>query len=209
MSADLSKLGEEIGKLREAGADYIHFDVMDGIFVPNISFGIPVLRSVRKSTDMFLDVHLMIDRPLRYIEAFIEAGADMLTVHAEADSTENIRAAIDLTRRLGKKAGLSVKPGTPVSAVYPFIEALDTVLIMTVEPGFGGQSFMPDMLPKIRDLREYIEKNNLSCDIEVDGGINADTAPLVKAAGANVLVSGSYTFKNADYHEQIERIRNI
>ena len=207
LSADLTKLGAEIAEIRRAGADYVHFDVMDGIFVPNISFGIPVLRSVRKNTDMFLDVHLMIDRPIRYIDAFSEAGADMLTVHVEADTCENIGKTIGLIHSLGKKAGLSVKPGTKASDVLPYIEMLDTVLVMTVEPGFGGQSFMKDMLPKISELREILDKQGLSCDIEVDGGITPDTAKLAKDAGANVLVAGTGVFKAADKAAAIKELR--
>lgn len=208
LAADFSKLAAEIDSARRGGADYIHFDVMDGVFVPNISFGIPVLRSLRKTADMPFDVHLMIDKPIRYVEAFADAGADIITVHLEADSAENIDKTIDMIHALGKKAGLSVKPNTPVSALYPYIKKLDLALIMTVEPGFGGQSFMRDMLPKIAELREYISKNGYDCDIEVDGGILPETSALSKAHGANVLVSGSCIFENSDYNEQIEKLRN-
>lgn len=208
LAADFSKLAAEIDSARRGGADYIHFDVMDGVFVPNISFGIPVLRSLRKTADMPFDVHLMIDKPIRYVEAFADAGADIITVHLEADSAENIDKTIDMIHSLGKKAGLSVRPNTPVSALYPYIKKLDLALIMTVEPGFGGQSFMRDMLPKIAELREYISKNGYDCDIEVDGGILPETSTLSKAHGANVLVSGSCIFENSDYNEQIEKLRN-
>lgn len=207
LSADFNKLGAEIEDIKLGGADYVHFDVMDGQFVPNISIGIPVLKSVRKQTDMFLDVHLMIDRPVRYAEDFCKSGADLVMLHVEADSAENISEAIDIVKANGKKAGLSVKPKTPASALYPFIDRLDMVLVMTVEPGFGGQSFMEDQLPKIRELRNYIDLHKLDCELEVDGGINAETAKLVKEAGADVLVAGSAVFGKKDRAAVIEEIR--
>ena len=171
LSADFAKLGQDVDECLQGGADYIHFDVMDGEFVPNISIGIPVLKSLRKHTDGFIDVHLMIDRPVRYVETFVNAGADLLTFHVESDSEENIMAAVRKTKELGKKAGLSVKPKTPADALYPYMELLDLVLVMTVEPGFGGQSFMADMLPKIDTLAKYIEEHHLDCELEVDGGM--------------------------------------
>lgn len=208
LSADFTKLGEEIDDIRAGGADYVHFDVMDGFFVPNISIGIPVLKSVRKMTDMFLDVHLMIDKPVRYAEAFCNAGADLVMFHVEADSYQNITDATDIVKAKGKKVGLSVKPRTPASVLYPFIDRLDMVLVMTVEPGFGGQSFMHDQLPKIAELRAEIDRRGLSCELEVDGGVDPVTAKLVKDAGATVLVAGSAIFGKADRKAQIDAIRN-
>lgn len=208
LSADFTKLGKEIEEIRDGGADYIHFDVMDGVFVPNISIGIPVLSSVRKFTDMFLDVHLMIDKPVRYAETFCKAGADLVMFHVEADSYQNISEAIDIVKANGKKVGLSVKPRTPAEVLYPFIDRLDMALVMTVEPGFGGQKFMHDQLPKITELRREIDRRSLECELEVDGGVDPVTAKLVKDAGANVLVAGSAVFKSPDRAAQIAAIRN-
>lgn len=208
LSADFSRLGNEITDIRSGGADYIHFDVMDGEFVPNISIGIPVLKSLRKITDMFIDVHLMITTPLRFAKAFCDAGADLVVFHVEADSYQNISDAIDVVKAQGKKVGLAVKPRTPAAVLYPFIERLDLVLVMTVEPGFGGQKFMADMIPKIETLRGWIAERGLSCALECDGGIDANTAPLVKAAGCSVLVAGSAVFGSADRAAAISSIRN-
>ena len=198
LAADFARLGEEIEDVRRAGADMLHFDVMDGLFVPNISFGIPVLQSLRRSTDMFLDVHLMIDRPLRYAERFCEAGADLVNVHVEADSPENIRAALEKVHACGKKAGITLKPATPAEAAAPYLELADLVLVMTVEPGFGGQSFMTDMLDKLRRVRAMLDAVNPACELEVDGGVNAQTAALCADAGASVLVAGSAVFGKPD-----------
>lgn len=208
LSADFARLGDEVWEIENAGADYVHFDVMDGLFVPNISIGIPVLKSLRKATDMFIDVHLMIERPVRYVERFCRAGADLVNVHVEADSGENIRAAVDLIKKLGKRTGVTLKPHTPAEAAAPYLELVDLVLVMTVEPGFGGQSFMHDQLPKISALRRMIDAVNPACELEVDGGVDGTTAKLVKEAGANVLVAGSAVFGKADRAAAIYAIRN-
>lgn len=207
LSADFARLGAEIEEIRQGGADYVHFDVMDGEFVPNISMGIPVLKSLRKATDMFLDVHLMIDRPLRYVEQFCQAGADLVNFHVEADSEENILAAIRRARELGKKTGITLKPKTPAAAAEPYLALVDLVLVMTVEPGFGGQKFMAEQMPKAAALRARLDQVNPSCELEVDGGVDAVTAAQCKQAGANVLVAGSAVFGKADRAAAIKAIR--
>jgi len=206
LASDLTRMGEELCEISKAGADMIHLDVMDGVFVPNSSFGLAVLESLRKKSDMFFDVHLMITKPEKYIERYItECGADLITFHLEAtDVPDECLATI---AKYGKKAAVSIKPATPVEAVYPYLDRCDMVLIMTVEPGFGGQSFMPDMLEKVKALRAEIERRGLSVDIQVDGGINPETAKLAKAAGANVLVAGSAVFKAQDRKAAIEALR--
>ena len=207
LSADFCALGDDIAQVQAGGADYLHVDVMDGVFVPNISIGIPVVQSIRKHTGMFLDVHLMITKPRRYVERFCQAGADLVVFHVEADEPQDVIAAIETVRRCGKKVGLAVKPKTPAEVLFPYLAMLDLILVMTVEPGFGGQKFMADMLPKIQTLRTFIEQNQLACELEVDGGIDAQTSPLVKAAGANVLVAGSAVFKQLDRAAAIQMIR--
>ena len=198
LAADFVNLERDIRALKTAGADYVHVDVMDGLFVPNISIGIPVVAAIRGITDLPLDVHLMIDRPIRYVERFCKAGADILTVHVEADTEENTRHALEIIRDLGVRPAICVKPKTPAEAVLPFIHLCSLILVMTVEPGFGGQSFMADMMPKVEKIRAYINEKNPACELEVDGGVNEQTAEVCKAAGANVLVAGSAYFKAAD-----------
>lgn len=208
LSADFGNMERDIHGLKEAGADYVHVDIMDGHFVPNISMGFPMVSALRKITDMVLDVHLMIDRPIRYVERFCDAGADILTIHVEADSEENTLKALRMIRTKGVKPAICVKPKTPAEAVLPYLDLCDLILVMTVEPGFGGQSFMEDMMPKVSRIRQYIEEQNLSCEVEVDGGVNEKTARVCIAAGADVLVAGSAYFKAEDQAAFVRALKN-
>lgn len=205
LGADLLNLADECDRLIENNVDMLHFDVMDGQFVNNISFGLPVLEKISKYTDIFLDVHLMIRSPLDYIEAFAKAGSNMITFHVESDSDPD--ETISAIKKAGVKAGISVKPGTPVEEIYKFLDRVDMVLIMTVEPGFGGQGFIPETASKIETLRKYITEKNLDVDIQVDGGINNKTIDIVRKAGANVIVSGSYLFNSPSMAEAVKSLK--
>ena len=205
LSADFANLERDIQKI--AAADYVHVDVMDGLFVPNITIGIPVVKALRPTTSLPLDVHLMIERPVRYVEKFCDAGADIVTCHVESDTEENIREALAKIHAKGKKAGVVVKPKTPAEAVLPFLDDCDIVLVMTVEPGFGGQSFMADMMPKVAQIRQWIDERGLDCELEVDGGVAPDTCDACVEAGANVLVAGSAVYGAADIPARIQELR--
>lgn len=198
LSADFVNLERDIRALKDEGADYVHVDVMDGNFVPNITLGQPIVAAIRKVTELTLDVHLMIDRPIRYVEQFCKAGADILTIHVEADTEENTRKALEIIKACGVTPAISIKPKTPAEAVLPFLDLCGLILVMTVEPGFGGQSFMADLMPKLQAVRAYIDEKNPGCELEVDGGVNPGTAKVCVAHGANVLVAGSAYFKAAD-----------
>lgn len=203
LAADISRLGDELAAVSEAGADYIHIDIMDGMFVKNISFGVPVVAGIRKCVDTFFDVHLMVVEPIRYLNHFAEAGADGITVHAEA--CEDLEGTIDQILALGKKAAVSIKPDTDIEEIVSILPKVYMVLIMTVEPGYGGQKIRRDTFGKIRRLRQLIDENGYDVDIEVDGGINLDTVREVLDAGANVIVAGTKVFRG----EVLENVRNF
>ena len=206
LAADFANLERDVEAIRRSGADYVHVDVMDGQFVPNITIGIPVVKALRRVTPMPLDVHLMIDRPIRYVERFCQAGANLLTIHVEADSQEKIQDALRQIRLLGVKPSISLKPGTPEHAPEPFLTLCDMLLVMTVEPGFGGQKFMVDMLPKLRALRNRLDQVNPDCVLEVDGGIDLTTAPKCTGSGAAVLVTGSAFFRSPDREKFVQAL---
>ena len=209
LSADFVNLERDIRALGDHGADFVHVDVMDGIFVPNITIGIPVVAAIRKITDLPLDVHLMIDRPIRYVEQFVKAGADYVTIHVEADQPQNTLEALDKIHTLGCKAGIVLKPKTPAEAAIPYLEKCDMILVMTVEPGFGGQKFTADMMPKVKQLREWMDDINPDCHIEVDGGVDSNTHSVCKENGAEVLVAGSAYFGAEDKSIFVKTIQHL
>ena len=207
LSCDYGRIAEELKDMELAGADYMHIDVMDGHFVPNLTLGAPVIKCIRKATDVPFDVHLMISDPIKYIDDFCDAGADIITFHTECDSP--IGETIDKILSRGVKASLTVKPKTPVEDIFPYLDKLSMVLVMTVEPGFGGQSFMEDMMAKVSALRNEINARGLDCEIEVDGGINEKTIAIASAAGADVFVSGNALFSSADRKAAVEKFKAI
>ena len=205
LACDFGRLAEEIGKVEAAGADWLHVDVMDGHFVPNLTIGPVIVGAIRRCSRIPLDVHLMLEHPEQYVKPFLDAGSHYLTVHVEATGLRSeslLRKTLEEIRRLGGRAGLSLRPRTSAEALKPFLDRLDLVLVMTVEPGFGGQAFMPEMVPKVRQLREWFPG-----ELAVDGGINADTGRLCREAGANVLVAGTYVFRSASYKDAIQSLR--
>ena len=207
LAADFSRLKEELDDIRQAGADWLHYDVMDGVFVPNISMGLPVLESVRGATDLFLDVHLMITEPVRYVSRFCRAGADLVNVHIEADRPEEIEKALLTVKEEGKLCGITLKPATPWEAALPYLGLTDLILVMTVEPGFGGQHFMEEQMEKLRSLRRAVDERGDGILLEVDGGVDPHTAPICMEAGADVLVAGSAVFRTPDRKTAILKLR--
>lgn len=205
LAADFSNLAQDIERVRQAGANYLHLDVMDGVFVPNISFGPPVIESIRKKTKLFFDVHLMIKHPQRYIDNFVKAGADSITIHYE--STSRPRDAIMKIKDHDVKAGIAISPNTPYEAVLPYLDIVDMVLVMTVEPGFGGQPMIPETLQKVRAIKNYVDEHEIKVNIEVDGGITAENVHLALDAGANVIVAGSAIFKSKTPSKVIKQMR--
>ena len=206
LASNFAKLSDELKKIEKNGADYVHLDVMDGMFVPNITFGAPVIKSMRKYSGLPFDVHLMINEPLRYIDDFVKAGADIITFHVEAES--DIEGTIRKIKDSGVKCGLSIKPGTPVEELYPFINKIDLALIMTVEPGFGGQKFMPGMMEKVRLLKDKIRETGAAVKIEVDGGIDEKTANIAGASGVDICVAGTSVFKADNMKSRIDAIKS-